>query len=73
MIIDVDREMDPEKRASISREIDKILSQEAYYDSALEYTVLVYGGQPWLKGVILPTNGTYAVHAWMHERYWTTK
>ena len=65
--------MDPEKRAGISREIDKILSQEAYYDSALEYTVLVYGGQPWLKGVILPTNGTYAVHAWMHERYWTTK
>ena len=73
LIIDVDREMDPEKRAGISREIDKILSQEAYYDSALEYTVLVYGGQPWLKGVILPTNGTYAVHAWMHERYWTTK
>jgi len=73
LIDDVDKEMDPTKRQGISKEIDYILSQEAYYDSSLEYTVLVYGGQPWMKGVILPGNGTYAVHAWMHERYWKDK
>ncbi len=70
LIDDVDAELDPTVRQELSREIEKQILFDATWGSTLEYTKLFYGSQPWMKGVLFPNYGTYAVHAWIHERYW---
>ena len=70
LIDKVDAELDPTVRQELSREIERRILFEAYWGSTLEYAKLFYGSQPWMKGVLFPNYGTYAVHAWLHERYW---
>ena len=66
----IDVEMDVTARRDMSRELDVIINQEAYFRSAMEYVLLYYGGQPWVKGLHFADYGTYGVHPWIHERYW---
>ena len=70
LIDQVDVELDPTVRRELSREIERKILLEAYWGSTIEYAKLFYGSQPWMKGVLFPNYGTYAVHAWIHERYW---
>ena len=70
LIDQVDAELDPTVRQELSREIEKQILFDATWGSTLEYTKLFYGSQPWMRGVLFPNYGTYAVHAWIHERYW---
>ena len=70
LIDQVDVELDPAVRRELSREIERKILLEAYWGSTIEYAKLFYGSQPWMKGVLFPNYGTYAVHAWIHERYW---
>ena len=70
LIDQVDAELDPTIRQDLSRQIERKILLEAYWGSTIEYNKLFYGSQPWMKGVIFPNYGTYAVHAWIHERYW---
>ena len=70
LIDQVDAELDPMVRRDISREIERQILFDAIWGSTIEYSKLFYGSQPWMRGVLFPNYGTYAVHAWVHERYW---
>lgn len=73
LIADMRRELDFNKRAEISKEIEFLLYNEFIPAAPMEWQNLFTGGQPWLKGYRVPDHAVHTGHVGAIERAWLDK
>ena len=71
LISDMQKELDFEKRATISREIEYLLINEHLISAPYGWQYLFHGTQPWLRGWWAHNQAVHTGHIKVWERTWT--
>jgi ABC-type transport system substrate-binding protein len=73
LIDDMQRELEFEKRAKISREIEFILYNEHLTSAPFGWQNLFHGTQPWVRGWWAHNQAIHTGHIKIWERTWTVR